>query len=131
MPKKYSSLDLGPLPANLVNRALGTELEPGEVHMSGLAHRHAAEDHPGDYPICWPRLAQAIASPTYIGQAPRQGENFELVRRFPGNPGGTVLVAVGLERDEKGRYRVKSFYLIDEDDVERRRHKGYLRPAVK
>ncbi len=131
MPKKFSALDLGPLPTDLINRVLGTELEPGEVHMSGIAHRHAAETHPNDYPLCAPLLGRAIASPTYVGQAPHHARNIELVRRFPGDPGGALLLAVGIERDDRGRYRVRSFYLIGEDDVERRRRKGYLRPAVK
>ena len=68
MPKRYPALDLGPLPVDLINRTLGTELEPGRVRLSARAHRHIAEDHPDDYQTCMAALPGAVAAPTYIGQ---------------------------------------------------------------
>ena len=126
MTKQYGALDLGDLPVDAINRSSGMELEPGRVHMSALAHRHAAEKHPEDYPVCRPLVALVIADPTFVGQAPKHRENFEMVRRIPGGTGGAVLVAVGVERDRKGRYRVRSFYRITERQVAVRRAKRHL-----
>ncbi len=127
----YPALDLGDLPAEIINRTLGTELEPGPVHMSGLAHRHAAEKHPDDYPICRQHIAEVIRDPTFIGQAPNHRENIELLRRLREPPGSAVLVAVSLELDESGRYRVRSCYLVTEDEIGRKRQKGHIHLAQK
>jgi hypothetical protein len=72
LPPKYPAVDLGQLPVGIINAVLGTELEPGRVRLSEQAHRHMAEDHPDDYAVCFPVLAAAIATPTFIGQAPCQ-----------------------------------------------------------
>ncbi len=126
MVKRYPALDLGWLPVDLINRTLGTEIEPGRVRLSGRAHRHIAEDHPGDYATCMKALPSAIAAPTYIGQAPHHARNIELVKRVRGIEGWMVLVAVGLEADRRGDYRVRSAYLIREATVEGRRLRGRL-----
>src|SRR5690348_3977020 len=78
----YPARDLGPLPVDLINAVLGTELEPGRVLLSAQAHKHMAEDHPTDYPACIAALSTAIAEPTFIGQAPGISRNFELIRRL-------------------------------------------------
>ena len=126
MPKRYPALDLGPLPVDLINRTLGTELEPGRVRLSARAHRHIAEDHPDDYQICIGALPGAIAAPTYIGQAPHQSRNIELVKRVRGVEGWMVLVALGLGRDRRGDYRVRTSYLVRESTVEGRRLRRHL-----
>lgn len=126
MPKRYPALDLGPLPVDLINRTLGTELDPGRVRLSARAHRHLAEDHPDDYRTCMAALPGAIAAPTYIGQAPRHSRNIELVKRVRGLQGWMVLVAVGLEPDRRGDYRVRSSYLVRESAVEGRRLRRHL-----
>ncbi len=113
-----------------INRVLGTELEPGPAFMSGAAHKHAAEKHPEDYAVCIANLALTISSPSFIGQAPHHSENFELLRRVPATPGAqgpTMLVAVGIERDVQGRYRIRSMYLIGQDELERKRSKGTIK----
>ena len=121
MSKRYPALDLGPLPVGLINRTLGTDLSPGRVRLSPRAHRHIAEDHPNDYATCMAELPGAIAAPTYIGQAPHHAENIELVKRVRGVQGWMVLVAVSLEADKHGEYRVRSAYLIREAAVQERR----------
>ena len=126
MPKRYPALDLGPLPVDLINRTLGTELDPGRVRLSARAHRHIAEDHPNDYQTCMAALPGAVAAPTYIGQAPHHARNIELVKRVRGVEGWMVLVAVGLEPDRRGDYRVRSSYLVRESTVEGRRLRGRL-----
>ncbi len=126
MATRYPALDLGWLPVDLINRTLGTELDPGRVRLSGRAHRHIAEDHPNDYATCMKALPSAIAAPTYIGQAPHHAGNIELVKRVRGVQGWMVLVAVGLEPDRRGDYRVRSAYLIREATVEGRRLRRHL-----
>jgi hypothetical protein len=123
----YPARILGALPVEAINDALGTELEPGEVHLSVRAHMHMARDHAADYPICVEHLALAIASPTYIGQAPKHGRNFEIVRRIAREDGRVILVAIGLEPNAHGAYSVKSSYLLTAEVVERRRQVGTLK----
>lgn len=99
-----------------------------EVWLSSAAHRHIAEDHPPDYPTCIAALPDAIAAPTFVGQAPRHSRNFELVKRIGRPDRQAVLVAISLEPDETGRLRVRSCYLISAEDVDARRRAGRLRP---
>jgi hypothetical protein len=129
-PPPYPAIDLGPLPVDLINEALGTELEPGAARLGKAAHRHIATDHPADYPVCIAELPATIAAPTFIGQAPGHGGNFEMVRRIGRADGSVVLAAVGLEPDERGDYRVKTCYLLEASKVEERRRQGRLRLVV-
>jgi hypothetical protein len=122
----YATIELGALPVDLINRALGTELAPGRVRLSVQAHRHMAEDHPGDYAACMAALPLAIASPSFIGQAPSHSRNFEMIRRVARADGQVVLVAIGLETDGAGAYSVKSCYLVTGAKVEARRQAGRL-----
>ncbi len=126
-PSRYRAVSLGPLPVEAINRVLGTELEPGPVRLSAVAHRHMAEEHPDDYAACIAALALAIASPTFVGQAPKHTRNFEIVKRVPRPDRRAVLVAVGIERDDAGEYRVRTCYLVEPEKVEQRRRNGTLR----
>ena len=92
--------------------------------MSALAHRHAATEHRTDYAICKELLREAVAAPLYIGQGPHR-TNFELCVRVPSMRGKAVLVAVGLKAGWRGRYKVKSFYMVTEERITDRRLKGY------
>jgi hypothetical protein len=112
----------------MVNAVLGTDLEPAPVWLSEQAHRHMAEDHPDDYALCFASLRLAIAQPSFIGQAPKQTGNFEMLRRINHPEGKLVLVAVGLERDVCGFYRVRSAYLVSGNTVDARRRKNRLKP---
>jgi len=120
-PPPYPALDLGPLPVGLVNATIGTELEPGHARLSPSAHRHMAEDHPADYPICIAALASAIAAPTFIGQDPKHGRNFVIVKRVGLQDGRAVLVAIGLEPEAGGNYAVRTSYLIPQRPIDARR----------
>ncbi len=126
----HPALDLGPLPVDLINDLLDTELEPGHARLSRIAHRHMALDHPTDYPICIVELAAAVATPTFVGQAPEHGRNFEMIRRIGQLDGSVVLVAIGLEPDDHGDYSVRSCYLLEAHKVEERRLAGRLRLVV-
>lgn len=128
-PSKFKPIELGPLPVEMINRTLGTELEAGEVRVSSKAHKHIAEDHAEDYEVVLENIEATITTPTFLGQAPHHARNIELVRRvrLEGRL-GYVLVAVGLEPDDHGSYRVCSAYLIKPDQVESRRLKRRLLP---
>lgn len=105
---KYPELNLGLLPASTVNAALGTEMVTALVRLSRQAHRHIAEDHPNDYAVCIAALPAAIATPSFIGQGPGHTRNFELVRRMTRADGRAILVAISLDLDTGGAYRVVS-----------------------
>jgi hypothetical protein len=125
----YGAIELGAMPVDTINRTLGTELEEGNVRVSRTAHKHIAEDHPADYELVMASLSLAIATPTYLGQAPHHGRNIELIRRVRVPDGtGYVLVAVGLEPDARGDYAVRSAYVVKAEQVEQRRQKGRLWP---
>ena len=51
-----------------------------------------------------------------------------MLRRINRPDGKVVLVAVGLEMDDAGNYRVRSCYLVTEEQVDQRRRNGRLRP---
>ena len=124
--RKYPELQLGLLPATAINAALGTELVTAPVRLSSRAHRHMAEDHPQDYAACVAALSIAVAHPSFVGQAPGQTRNFEVVRRIARLDGQAVLAAVTLEIDNRGTYRVVSCYLIGRAVVDDRRRIGRL-----
>lgn len=124
----------------MINRTLGTALEPGRVYLSTQAHRHIATDHAGDYRLVMDTIEVAIREPTYLGQAPRQASNFELIKRVAvqeEDESGKVLrryhvlIAVSLEPDDRGDYRVASGYCVKEQTIERRRAAGRLFPPQK
>ena len=118
---RYDARDFGPLPVDLINATLGTDLEPGNARLSARAHEHIATDHPDDYAICMGALAQAIAAPSFIGQDPTHRANFVLVKRIGLEDGRAVLVAIGLEIDRHGFYAVRSSYLIPQRTIDARR----------
>ena len=96
-PIRYPAVALGPLPVEAVNTALGTDLEPGLVHLSSAAHGYMAEDHPADYLACWQHLPAAIEAPSFIGQASGHTRNFELIERIARPDGFVLLIEIGLE----------------------------------
>ena len=71
-------------------------------------------------------MPYALKYPTYAGQGPNHAENFELVFEVLGES-EVMLVAISLERDVKGRYRVRSTYLIKRSKVRARIANGRLR----
>ena len=123
--RDYPALHLGPLPVEAINRALGLELDAGEVWMTGTAQGHVAKEHPEDYPICRCHLSRTVGEPLYIGQGPHR-TNIELVTRARGLPDIAILVAVGM-KPKCGRYFVRSMYMINEDNIINHRLKIYLK----
>jgi len=121
---------LGELPVDKINKALGTELEPGNGWLSSAAHEHIAISHQNDYQICAQYLNLVLTQPMYVRQASKHARNFELIRRvsIPGKP--IILVAVSLERNTKGHYNVRSSYIISDDDLNAKRNSGSLKILV-
>jgi hypothetical protein len=120
---------VGPLPAELINRALGTELDVADVWVSKACHAHIADDHPDDYPVIMSHLIDILRSPTYAGQDAHNPNGFYLVKRVETAVAGRdfALVAIALEVSQFGTYNVKSAYTIKQQDVDSRRLKGALK----
>jgi hypothetical protein len=120
---------VGPLPADLINRALNTELDAADVWVSKACHSHIADDHPDDYPVIMANLIDVLRSPTYAGQDAHAGGGFYLVKKVePGVAGREfALVVIAMEQNQFGTYNVKSAYTIKQSDVDSRRMKGALR----
>jgi len=119
---------VGPLPADLINRALGTELDPADVWVSKACHAHIADDHPDDYHVIMGHLIDILRAPTYAGQDAKNGNGFYLVKRVePVADREFALVAINLELSSHGTYNVKSAYTIKQQDVDSRRLNGALK----
>ena len=130
--KTYNAIKLGPLPVDIINKTLGTTLEPGDAWISRAAHEHIARDHADDYDACIAASRDAITNPTYIGQDPKHGRNFNLVKRIALETGNFLLIAISLEVNNFGNYNVRSAYRVSSEKVEQRRRSGHLRvPVVK
>jgi phage-Barnase-EndoU-ColicinE5/D-RelE like nuclease3 len=117
------------LPVEVINRALGTELDSADVWVSKACHAHIALDHPEDYPVIKANIVEILRSPTYAGQDARGGNGFYLVKRVTPGVGARefALVAIALEQNQHGSYNVKSAYLIKQNDIDSRRLKGALK----
>ena len=124
----YPAIDCGMLPVTKVNAVLCTELLPGRALLSASAHRHVALEHPDDHRFCIQFLPLAISAPSLVGQAPRHGNNFELIRRVSRSDGRELLVAIGLAPNGDDNYRIVSASLLEREKVENRRLAGRLRP---
>ncbi len=122
---KLLELELGPLPHGELNRALGLELEPGPVVFTVPAQRHALQSHPNDFHSCLPFVALAVKEPSYAGDDFKNPGKIELIRRMPDKQG--LLVAIILEPDSRGRYRVASMYPIPQKVIDQRRQAGRLK----
>jgi len=123
---KLSPLDLGPLPTTRINGLLGLNLVPAVVHFSVRAQQHALQRHPDNFTICRRHIASIVANPDYVGQSPGQSDGFELIGEAHQDQ-AIVLVAIKINPDHAGRYIVASTYLIDQNKLERRVRKRFLK----
>jgi hypothetical protein len=123
---KFKAFRVGPLPAAAINAALGTELDPADVWVSKAAHQHIALDHADDYPATKANIVDIITAPMWVGQDPKHGANFYLVRRVAQEGADAVLIAIGLEPNEYGTYSVRTAYAISDADILARRLRGSL-----
>lgn len=122
---KFSPLRLGPLPAKLVFECIEIEVPEGAVHFSIPAQNHAYRRHGRDFLACMPYLSQAIASPDYIGQSPKNTNGFEVVYS-PEDIELNILIAVQIRQDNKGRYQLSSVYPVASKTIINREAKGRL-----
>ena len=127
--RKHPVLLLGPLPAAMINRTIGTDLAEGEVILTSQKHDHVIKRHPRDYAVCLPHIASVIADPLYIGDD-LKNSGFEIIGQVQ-VVSSFVLVAIEIEPDEVGKYRVATFYMISETKIQSRRQKGYVKVAIK
>lgn len=119
---------VGPLAVTPINRALGTKLDSADVWVSKACHMHIALDHPGDYDLIISNIVDIIRNPTWVGQDPKHGENFYLVKSIPTDDGRELaLIAIGLTLSAHGTYSVRSGYSIDQTDLDSRRAKGSVK----
>ncbi len=131
MSKKYPAIRIGPLPVEKINKALGVDLDPGEVWVSQAAHAHIAIDHPDDYPFIIEAIFEIVAAPLYVGQDPKHSADFYIVRAMPpGSPNPHGLVAIGFERNAFGSYNVRTAYSISQATVDTRRQAKRLHVAM-
>lgn len=128
---EYSAFRVGPLPAAAINRAIGTELEIADVWVSKACHAHIAQDHPEDYAIIKANIVDIIRRPSMVGQDPRHGRNFYLVKKIPLDEGeGFCMVAIGLEQSHHGTYNIRTAYKISQENVDKRRLRGSLKILI-
>lgn len=123
--KKLPDISLGPIPAALIQSCLGIEVEHGEVILPHSGQVHAKRQHPSDYDVLLPHLKQIISDPLYGGEHPRHADKIELYGRvFAIN--SYAMVAISLEKAERGGYRVSSFFCVKNEDVQSRKEKGRI-----
>lgn len=126
MSRRQPTLNIGPLPAERINKALGTELLAGDVLVTSACQIHAARRHPDDYPVILPHIAEVVREPLYVGDDFRNAGKIELIGRVAGWP-RFALVAVSVRLNEAGAYEVASFYFVSAAKIEARKAAGYLR----
>lgn len=126
---RRSAFRVGPLPARLINRALGTELDVADVWISKACHAHIADDHPEDYPVIIANIIDILTAPMYAGRDAHNPDGCYLVKKVQTPVAGRefALVAIGLELSRHGTYNVKSAYTIKQQDIDSRRLKGAIR----
>lgn len=134
MPRKprieHETLELGPLPVQVINRTLDRELREGDAILTGIIQRHVLRSHPDDYSRCLLHVAAVVLNPLFIGEDFKNPGKIELIARVPAIK-GPMLVAVEVETMVDGKYEVRSFYPISETKIENRLAKGFLKRAQK
>lgn len=123
-----ASITFGPMPHDSVNKTLGLEIDDGMVIMSGRSQIHTSNKRPDIYTQCLPHIARIVSAPLYIGDDLKNAGKIELVGRVL-SINKTILVAVDLEKDLQGNYRVVTFYPISDQKVTNRLGNGFLKIA--
>lgn len=127
MPKKNNPvlLELGPLPTDVIEATLGIEVEPGPVVFTVSNQKHARARHPDDFGRCLPHIGAVIANPMFLRDDYKNAGKIELISRVPALGSG-LLVAIEIEPDAQGRYRVASMYPVSQKKIDGRREAGTL-----
>jgi phage-Barnase-EndoU-ColicinE5/D-RelE like nuclease3 len=122
---KRRNIPIGPMPVDAINKALGLELEAGELMLKPAAQVHAANHHTEEYPVILPCLPEVLASALYVGDDHGNAGKIELIGRIR-ELDQFILIAVIIEVDAKGFYSVASFYPVSKTKIQGRREKGFL-----
>lgn len=122
---KFTPLLIGPLPVCIIEATLGIEVEPGPVVFTVSNQKHALKSHPADFGRCLPHIGAVVSNPMYLRDDFRNGGKIELISRVPALGEG-LLVAVEIQPDEQGRYRVASMYPVSQKKIDSRRQAGTL-----
>lgn len=117
---------LGPLPVDAINKALGLELERGNLILKFAAQVHANKRHPKEYASIFPKLTEVLSNCLYVGDDHKNHDKFELIGKIH-ELNQFILIAITITIDEGGNYRVASFYPVAKDKIQKRREKGYLK----
>ncbi|MGR0185437.1 hypothetical protein [Azospirillum aestuarii] len=126
----HETLELGPLPVDAINHTLGLELEPGDAVLLPIISRHVLKRHPEDHRRCLAHVGTVIQNPLFAGDDFNNPGKFELIARVPA-VGAPLLVSIEMEKNEDGLYEVRSFYTMQEQKVQNRLRKGFLKPLQK
>ena len=128
---RYPAFRIGPLNVAPINKAIDTELDPADVWVSKKCHEHIAVDHSHDYETIMANFIEIVRSPTFVGQDPKHGDNFYIVKRIPTEDGNDfILVAIGMTLSKRGTFNVKSAYRISQADIDTRRLRGSLKQLI-
>lgn len=122
-------VNLGPLPVALINRVLGYELEAGDLVLKFAAQIHAEKRHPEEFSVMFPALAEVLASALYVGDDHNNPNKIELIGKIQ-NRDQFILIAVTIEVDNDGSYKVVSFYPVSQNKIQNRREKGFLKLLI-
>src|SRR4051812_36736441 len=122
MSKKNSFvlLELGPLPVDLIESTLAIEVEAGPVVFTVSNQKHSATRHPDDFGRCLPHIGAVVAKPIYLRDDFKNGGKIELIARVSALGSG-LLVAVEIQPDDFGRYRIASMYPVSQKKIDNRR----------
>jgi len=118
-------LHLGPLPTAIIEATLGIEVEPGTVVFAVSNQKHARARHPEEFGRCLPHIGAVIANPMYLRDDFKNSGKIELISRIP-TLGSGLLVAIEIEPDAQGRYRIASMYPVSQKKIDSRREAGTL-----
>jgi hypothetical protein len=113
-----------------INRTIGTNLAPGNVGLSKVAHKHIAVDHPVEYADIMAALPGVIANPAFIGRDPAHPHAFYLVDALATPVGQFALVAIAFVPAQDGTYKIASAYGLKATQLAGRVKAGRVVPLL-
>lgn len=130
MAKQFALINLGPLPADKINKALGHELADADVVFSAGAQKHVVARHPEDYRQYLQYAGDVVTDPTYVGDDIKNDGKIEVIRRIPVRGNVSLLIAIVVSIGSDGFYHVASMYEISQRDIDKRRQAGILKTVI-
>lgn len=131
MPNPYPPRQICQFPTELLNARFELELDPGDVWMSMICHRHIALDHPIEYADCFPSIQDVIESPNFVGRSPKHNDAIEIIKRLLiDDVWRIVLAPVSITPNKQGNYHLHSFYEISQEDIDYRRRLNRISQVI-